>query len=589
MVSTRLEHRANYYTIVDQALTEFPPFERHDGQLSDKHDSPFEFTFEDHFEEYHNNYKSEMAGAGSPYIKPEPNDLHFNFNNFGNGQQQDNGFNMGSQHHNNFNIQRNGVDPNQISQSGSYSQNMSSSYLIGNSGIGDDELMDLAGNTHDVNGQNQFQQGQMFGDVSGMNQQSNYYSPNAVNGMTMSIPQQSIYSSTPEGAPIQSPFVNDFNNYAHFRTPSTGHHQHMNMATSGSGFANSLMRAQHMQNMERKISETRSPASPNTSAMTGLHIGEPEYPTPNMQQQMMNHRHSASLAGNNWDGTTNGVQSWNEGSPFPSPNQGHLNHQQIDAVLGSGQGKVASSLPAKMEPGVAPPSYQTQEAKKRRRRESHNLVERRRRDNINERIHDLANLIPGHRLDDDKVRKHLQTNSPLSPSITAASMSPPAATSLLASSGGRRAASGSITQGLPIEDKDKGPNKGDILNGSVSWARDVVWYMHLKLQQEAQLKDYITSLGGQWPFDVSEDERRMHSELVEVVSRNELQNNIQSYSRTHGSGLRVPGHTNMAGDLEPSNKKYGNGSSLSPTFGASNGNDWQFNNFKEEDEFDDML
>ena len=37
--------------------------------------------------------------------------------------------------------------------------------------------------------------------------------------------------------------------------------------------------------------------------------------------------------------------------------------------------------------------------KRRRRRESHNAVERRRRDNINEKISELATLIPEHLLD----------------------------------------------------------------------------------------------------------------------------------------------------------------------------------------------
>ena len=31
---------------------------------------------------------------------------------------------------------------------------------------------------------------------------------------------------------------------------------------------------------------------------------------------------------------------------------------------------------------------------------------------------------------------------------------------------------GNITIGLPVEDREKGPNKGDILNGAVSWTRD---------------------------------------------------------------------------------------------------------------------
>lgn len=49
--------------------------------------------------------------------------------------------------------------------------------------------------------------------------------------------------------------------------------------------------------------------------------------------------------------------------------------------------------------------------KRRRRRESHNAVERRRRDNINERIAELATLIPESMLDPNG-------NLPSSPPVT---------------------------------------------------------------------------------------------------------------------------------------------------------------------------
>ncbi len=32
--------------------------------------------------------------------------------------------------------------------------------------------------------------------------------------------------------------------------------------------------------------------------------------------------------------------------------------------------------------------------------------------------------------------------------------------------------------GIPPEEKDKGPNKGDTLDGAVSWTRDLVWALH---------------------------------------------------------------------------------------------------------------
>ena len=45
--------------------------------------------------------------------------------------------------------------------------------------------------------------------------------------------------------------------------------------------------------------------------------------------------------------------------------------------------------------------------------------ERRRRDNINEEIQELSHLVPMHRLDDEKARKHILNNPPLSPILAA--------------------------------------------------------------------------------------------------------------------------------------------------------------------------
>ena len=45
--------------------------------------------------------------------------------------------------------------------------------------------------------------------------------------------------------------------------------------------------------------------------------------------------------------------------------------------------------------------------------------------------------------------------------------------------GQRATDAGSISMGIPPEEKDKGPNKGDILNGAVSWTRDLMWALHV--------------------------------------------------------------------------------------------------------------
>lgn len=597
----------------EPSLTVFPPLESQGEHATRKHDSPLEFTFEDPFDLESVTAATDMASNGSPFIKSEPHDFSFNPHQY----QQHNGFNMGAQQNNfsmNNNNNNNNVDPNSLMNGNGFgqgynSQNMSGSFMMGNSGIADDELEGLFGNDH--NAQQNFQQEQnTFGGDShnGMNQQQQQFLGAGSMPMNMSHQQQmtnnnNMYSSTPEGAPIQSPFVNDFN-YGQFR-PMNAHQQsqssqHQPFSVPGpSSYLNGMSAPRsHMTSMERKISASRSPNTPNTPGIGALHLGDPEYPVPGssskngMQQQsrsLLNHRHSASLS--NWEVGSN-AQSWQDTSPFGSPANGQpmaQHHNQISEVLKSNQPKVTSSLPTKMESGA--PAFQTQEAKRRRRRESHNMVERRRRDNINERIHELATLVPLHRLEDEKVRKHLQTNSPLSPSITAAGISPPQATSLLAGGSGKRAASAAgLTTGLPLEDKDKGPNKGDILNGSVAWTRDLLWMMRLKIEQEAQLEEILRGYGREWPFPRSEDEKRMRSEIMDIIEKNIRADNMTDYTRAPGTGLRVPGFTNVAGDSL-------NGLSPGVQGGGSNSSGQQYNQWqpeqsdlKEEDEFgfDDM-
>jgi hypothetical protein len=490
-----------------------------------------------------------MASATSPYIKAEPNDFfdsasysQFNTNN---------GQNMNGQHMNN-NI-------NPASLSNSMSQNYSS--FSGNAGIADDELLDLHFESGQPanNGTFDFNQG--------------------MPGYLQTQANPSLFSNTPDGGPIQSPFVHDLN-YNQFRP---------NMHEQQFAGTQSLPQQTGFRPNMQQLNGTRSPATPT------LKVSE-DFSHPGMQP--IAHRQQNSVGNANWDSTPSG-HSW-EGSPSMSspPNGPHSYHLQISEVLKNNNGyhKSGTSLPTKMEPGTGPSTVQ--EAKRRRRRESHNMVERRRRDNINERIHDLGTLVPQHRLEDEKVRKHLQTNAPLSPSITNnAGMSPPnPASSLLAGPSARRATG--ITQGFPMDDKDKGPNKGDILNGSVAWTRDMMWYMHQKLTQEEQLKQILQSVGKEWPFQVTEEENRMRSEICEVLNKHASQGGFTGYSRASGSGLRVPGFTNVAGDSIGNGDGLGTLPPISPGFqtvgnGLGNGmanNGAQFwspsNDLKEEDEYD---
>ncbi|CAI4213682.1 unnamed protein product [Parascedosporium putredinis] len=281
-------------------------------------------------------------------------------------------------------------------------------------------------------------------------------------------------------------------------------------------------RAQLSQSMQRKASNPRSPMTPKT---TTIHAGFG--PQPIRTSGLADKSPSGQ-----WMPTPGGsIQSYTSG--FSSPIQQGL--VPINEVMMKG----GTSMPAKL--GVAPNAVSSQEMKRKRRRESHNLVERRAR---------------------------------------------------------RAAGAGNITTGLPLEEKDKGPNKGDILNGAVSWTRDLMWMLHLKLQQQEELMNCIAELGGQFPFELTEDEKRMQTELMDAMSKNEA---IPfSYTRTAGSGLRVPQHTDYRGAPIGSNRGNGD-NSVSPDNGGLGdvGDPSQFwhdpeddrsgnnsINFKEEDEYD---
>lgn len=501
-----------------------------------------------------------MTGTGSPqpFIKEEFDDMSFNPNRF----MSHNGLDM---NHHFANAQYAGahdsVNPSELNMSGSMmgGQFGSTSYIQGAANIADDELADSLGNFEPQQG---FNNG--FGHEAA--NQHDYYQSHTTNPAI-----NQIYSNTPDDLPIQSPFVHpsgfDFNQYQ--SAP-----QRMNFPGS---IPSGSMRQRIT--MSRTGSDQRTPMSPKTPAMAGLHLGTPDSGNFTTHPIMTNsnnvHRHQKSVSGQ-WEGTPGSAHSWLD-SPTNSPHTTAMHHQQISEVLHSGK---HNSLPAKVDIG------QTQDAKKRRRRESHNLVERRRRDNINERIHDLSRLVPQHRLEDEKIRKHINNNGPMSPTMGATGMSPPQATSLLAGGSGRRAA-GNITQGLPIEDKDKGPNKGDILNGAVSWTRDLMWMLKEKMEECDKLAAQLQQATGEEHItEPSEDEKRMRTEITDALERN----NTASfrYSRGPGSGLRVPKHTTLSGEplngispqsLSPGMQSNGSGS------GSNQQQYWTNQSFKEEDEY----
>ncbi|KAI9716450.1 MAG: hypothetical protein M1812_005345 [Candelaria pacifica] len=592
--------------LADTTFNQFPSFTNHKSKAAANVDLVIDTDHSDDGLDIFNS-SGNMAGTGSPspFIKDEPDDLSFNSHRFTTNPQ---GYSMpqqqvGSQ----FGPTQSGsIDPSELSvqtgQNGSFmqypfgsQQNLSSSFNLGNAGIGDDELLDLC-NLDDTQGDEfGFQPGQ--NGFSGHNdlhqEQDSIHSmyPTHTGSLSMGHqgPMNQIYSHTPDGGPIQSPFIQGNFNYDHFRQvqpqqnfghaieTTSSYNAPRNHAVAGDIRSGSLdhtyiggrPRSKMSQGMDRKDSNSRSPMTPKTPALGGLNLGTPEsgsFPSqPIRTHHLGQHRHQKSLS-NQWDSTPASAHSYVD-SPISSPGQ-PSHHPQISEILKSGK---HASLPAKVEAGHhggPVPAFQTQEAKRRRRRESHNMVERRRRDNINERIQELSHLVPFHRLEDEKVKKHLVNNSPLSPTAGSHGISPPQATSLLAGGNGRRAA-GNITTGIPMEEKDKAPNKGDILNGAVAWTRDLMWALHVKIQQESELAEIITSLGGTFPYEQTEEDKRMRTEILDAIAKNNPES--FAYSRGPGSGLRVPKHTNVAGEpvgntLSPQSMSPAN---LSSTSGAN--------------------
>lgn len=471
-----------------------------------------------------------------------------------------------------------GVNPNDLNNFnqgfqnnfGGNSNNQNSAYSSGAAVFGDDELLEGLGSPTEapsgMHGQD-FSGGGM-GDINMSYNQHNQNSAVYTSRQGVAIDQHGShipgYSNTPDGDPIQSPFMSTMQQQyqsmhpQQFQTP---------LSYGGSPLADSISKDHNdpafiqarqrlqAQAMQRKASNARSPLTPKMGAL-GLSMGSQDGFAARPIQTGGGPHHTKAPSGH-WAHTPNSMASF-PGSGLSSPLQTELHSAQINDYLMKG-----TSMPAKL--GQANALSSQQEAKKKRRRESHNLVERRRRDNINERIQDLSKLVPSHRLEDEKIRKMISNGTPMSPTLTGTS-NPGSATSGLAGPGARRAtsgATGNITTGLPVEDKDKGPNKGDILNGAVSWCRDLMWMLQTKIQQQEELMSMIQELGGQPPFDITDDEKRMQTELLEAMAKNERSE--FTYSRTAGTGLRVPHHTDYKG--EPLN----GGVEMSPDGGLMGG------------------
>ena len=450
------------------------------------------------------------------------------------------------------------MDPNSV-MDGTYDNDLSGngfepdSYSTGAAKIWDHELSrPFAKPTEQHIGQ---RPGQDFG--GGMGDVSIGFAANMYNAQSMDQGQIDGLPETSDREPIQSPFVHNYNQAQLRQMGNFGAAIQSPISYSGSPLAaggyDLDSRAQLSQSMQAKASATCSPltakASPLTTKDSGAFGAQP------IQTSGLN-----KSPGQQWVQTPNSLTSIS-GSGFPSPIQAGLHHNVISDVI---MQKGGASMPDKLGGATAVNTMSSQEIKRKRRRESHNLVERRRRDNINERIHDLGKLVPPHRLEDEKVRKMINNGTPLSPTLARMS-GPSQATSSLAGPGARRATSGgggNITTGLPMEDKDKGPNKGNILNSAVSWTRDLMWMVKRKIDQQEELMNIMAEHGINFPIEFTDDEKRMQSELIDAFER--YHDKSLMYSRTAGSGLWVPHHTDIRG--EPLN---GSGDPARPEAGVS--------------------
>ncbi|KAK3995438.1 hypothetical protein QBC44DRAFT_26319 [Cladorrhinum sp. PSN332] len=446
-----------------------------------------------------------------------------------------------------------GIDPNELSMSTNYQPFQQGFGGHGNTpnafqgAFADDELLESLGSPTEPQAP-MHSHGQDFNNVDSMSGMA--FSQGAYGSPHHGLPIDQHFSSTPEGDPLHSPYVTNFGQYRQLQHPQSfgGSLQSplpyaTSPLTNGElGNDNSFLKARPRipQAMQRKPSATPGPMTPKTAAMGSLSMGS-ESPFGAQPIRAGSVHHEKTHSGQ-WIGTPNSLSSF-AASGFSSPHQAGM-HNITDIMKGG------ASMPAKLTTSAS--AVASTEAKRKRRRESHNQVERRRRDNINERIQDLSKLVPVHRLEDEKLRKAKQ-NGALNGTIDESVPSPPQATSALAGPGARRAAggtTGNITTGLPIEDKDKGPNKGDILNGAVSWTRDLMWFVKAKIEQEDELKNLLQSHGIPIPFTESDDQKRMQYEVLEAMSRVDEATGLPksfAYSRPDGSGLRVPNFTDWTG------------------------------------------
>lgn len=116
------------------------------------------------------------------------------------------------------------------------------------------------------------------------------------------------------------------------------------------------------------------------------------------------------------------------------------------------------------------------------------MVERRRRDDINQCIQDMATVVPVSRLE------------------------------YLSSYRNRPVSSGPFSQ--LIESEKRMSNKGEILKTALDWIHNLTWLLQIKVQQAEELAHVIDELGVKHPVRVEQEEKSMMKEFQEVLVNN---------------------------------------------------------------------
>lgn len=174
--------------------------------------------------------------------------------------------------------------------------------------------------------------------------------------------------------------------------------------------------------------------------------------------------------------------------------------------------------------------------KRRKRRESHNLVERRRRDNINDRISELASLLPQCLLeqinngsDDAPI-----PNSPGTPMSVMLSPAP----AILSLPGISSTSPSSVMSASALAAAAK-PNKGSILAKSVDYIRYLQQLLQIHTQRNADLESLVSELrkdqrGSSAPSSSGESESPRDANVRAIVGLQDRFNAAQAQASMGG-------------------------------------------------------